>query len=67
MYSKLCAEKHFENPETFQYLNATLTHPVLGQLATTRCLQILGRMRFKNTSEFLEIWTRKARNSRWFV
>jgi len=26
---KICTEKHFENPEKFQYLNATLTHPVL--------------------------------------
>ena len=52
---KFCTEKHFENPETFQYLNATLTHPALSQLATARCLQILGRMRFKKNGQFLEI------------
>jgi hypothetical protein len=52
---KICTEKHFENPETFQYLNGTLTHPILGELATARCLQILGWMRFKNTDDFLEV------------
>ena len=38
-----------------QYLNATLTHPSLGELATARCLQIQGRIRFKNAEDFLEI------------
>lgn len=52
---KFGTEKHLEHPETLQYLNATLTHSVFGQLATARCLKILGRMRFKNTGDFLEI------------
>jgi len=38
-----------------QYLNGTLTHPLLGQLATAQCLKILGCMRFKKTGDFLGI------------
>ena len=47
--------EHCEYPERMQYLNATLTHPALGELATARCLKIHGRMRFKNAGDFLEI------------
>jgi len=48
-------KKHYENPETLQYLSATLTHPVLGELATAHCLKVIVRMRFKSTGDFLEI------------
>ena len=48
-------EKHCENPERMQHLNVTLTHPVLGVLATVQCMKIFGRLRFKNNSDFLEI------------
>ena len=48
-------EAHYEYPERMQYLNATLTHPSLGELATARCIQIHGRMWFKNAGDFLEI------------
>ena len=48
-------EAHYEHPDRMQYLNATLTHPSLGELATARCLQIQGRIRFKNAEDFLEI------------
>lgn len=52
---KFTIEKHYDCPERMQYLNATLTHPVLGELAIARCLQIHGRMWFKNAGDFLEI------------
>jgi hypothetical protein len=52
---KFSTEKHYEYPERMQYLNATLTHASLGELATVRCLQIHGCMRFKNAGDFLEI------------
>ena len=52
---KFTTKKHFENPDRMQYLSVTLTHPGLGELATAHCLKILGRMRFKNTGDFLEI------------
>lgn len=48
-------EKHYEHPEMMQYLNAKLTHPTLGELATARCLQIQYRIRFKSAGDFLEI------------
>jgi len=48
-------EKHYEYPNMMQYLNGTLTHPALGELATVRSLQIQRRMRFKNAGDFLEI------------
>jgi hypothetical protein len=48
-------KKHYENPETLQYLSATLTHPVFGELATAHCLKVVARMRFKSTGDFLEI------------
>ena len=48
-------EPHYEYPERMQYINATLTHPSQGEIATARCLQIHGRIRFKNFGDFLEI------------
>jgi hypothetical protein len=52
---KFNIEKHYEYPERMQYLNATMSHPAQGELATARCLQIHGRMWFKNAGNFLEI------------
>ncbi|KIM49897.1 hypothetical protein M413DRAFT_439023, partial [Hebeloma cylindrosporum] len=52
---KFTVVKHDEYPERMQYLNATLMHPTLGELATARCLQISARLRFKNAGDFLEI------------
>jgi hypothetical protein len=48
-------EKDFENPERMEHLTVTLTHPVLGELATVQCLKIFGRLRFKNNGDFLEM------------
>ena len=53
--TKFTTKKHYEYPERMQYLNATLWHPSLGELATARCLQIHGRIHFKNAGDFLEI------------
>ena len=52
---KFRTKKHHENTETLQYLSGTLTHPVLGEIATAYCLKVIARMRFKSTGEFLEI------------
>lgn len=52
---KFITEPHCEYPERMQYLNATLTHPSLGELATARCVQIHGRIQFKNAGNFLEM------------
>ena len=53
-------EKHCENPERMQHLNVTLTHPVLGVLATVQCMKIFGHLRFKNNSNFLEIMDKES-------
>ena len=53
--------RHEKYPERMQYLNVTLTHPTLGELATARCLQIHSRMKFKSAGDFLEIMDEDSR------
>ena len=53
--AKFTTETHYEHPGRLQYLSATLVHPTLGELATASCIQIRGRMRFKNLGDFLEL------------
>jgi hypothetical protein len=52
---RFITEKHYDYPETMQYINGTLTHPSLGELGTVRSFQIQGRLRFKKVGNFLEI------------